>query len=39
MDEHYGMDLDEARELFQIRDKEEYTYVLYDLMERMGFAE
>ncbi len=39
LDEHYGMGLDEARELFQIRDKEEYTYVLYELMERMGFAE
>ncbi len=34
--ENYNMGLEEARELYRIRDKEEYTYTVYDIIDNLG---
>lgn len=36
---NYSMTLDEARELYDIRDREDYTYALYDKIDSLGLAE
>ena len=32
----YDMTLDQARELYAIREKEEYTLKLYDIIDKLG---
>ena len=34
--ENYNMGLEEARELYNIRDKEEYTYTVYEVIDNLG---
>lgn len=36
---NYSMTLDEARELYDIRDKKDYTYTLYDVIDSLGLTE
>ncbi len=39
LDKNYKMTLDKARELYDIREKEDYTYALYDIIEDLGLLE
>ena len=36
LSEKFGMTLDQARELYAVHDKEEYTYMLYDIINGLG---
>ena len=36
---NYNMTLDEARELYSIREKEDYTYAVYDVIDELGLGE
>lgn len=36
LQENYNMGLDEARELYAIRDKEEFTYTVYGIIDNLG---
>ena len=39
LSENYSMTLDQARELYGIHEKDDYTYELYDIIEELGLAE
>lgn len=36
LSENYNMTLDQARELYAIHEKDEYTYLIYDIIESLG---
>lgn len=36
LSEKFGMTLDQARELYAVHDKEDYTYMLYDIINSLG---
>ena len=36
LSENYSMTLDQARELYAIHEKDEYTYTIYDIIESLG---
>ena len=38
LQKNYNMGLDEARELYSIRDKEEFTYTVFDVIDNLGLA-
>lgn len=38
LSENYKMSLEQARELYGIRERDEFTYALYDIIEELGLA-
>lgn len=39
LSENYSMTLDQARELYDIHEKDDYTYELYDIIDELGLSE
>ena len=39
LSKNYNMTLDQARDLYNIHEKEEYTYAIYDVVEALGLLE